>query len=140
MYFIINIRLSIMILFLSENEIFFQFSFKYSNNLAVWHNIFWYFILFLCFQIVFFATFIFKFSPKVPPFLYPYRKEKNLNINDAKKTIWKQRNKIKYQNIICQTARLLEYLKLNWKKISFSDKNNIIILHLILIMKYILLF
>jgi hypothetical protein len=31
----------------------------------------------------------------------------------AKWTIWKQRNKIKYQNILCQTARLLEYLELN---------------------------
>ena len=46
----------------------------------------------------------------------------------AKWTIWKQRNKIKYQNILCQTARLLEYLELNWKKISISDKNTIIIL------------
>ena len=53
----------------------------------------------------------------------------------AKWTILKQRNKIKYQNILCKTARLLEYLKLNWKKISFWDKNTIIILQLILIMK-----
>ena len=27
--------------------------------------------------------------------------------------IWKQRHNIKYQNILCQTDRLLEYLKLN---------------------------
>jgi hypothetical protein len=37
----------------------------------------------------------------------------NLLIYVAKRTIWKQRNKIKYQNILCQTVRLLEYLKLN---------------------------
>ena len=58
-----------MIVFLSENEIFFQFSFKYSNNLAVSHNILWYFVLFLCFKIVHLATYISKF----PPFLYTYR-------------------------------------------------------------------
>ena len=48
-YFIIILGevLWILILILFENEIFFQFSFKYSNNLAVWHNKLWYFILFL---------------------------------------------------------------------------------------------
>jgi hypothetical protein len=31
----------------------------------------------------------------------------------AKWRIWKLRHNIKYQNILCQTDRLLEYLKLN---------------------------
>jgi hypothetical protein len=35
----------------------------------------------------------------------------NLLIYVAKRTIWKQRNKIKYNNILCQTARLCSLLK-----------------------------
>ena len=40
----------------------------------------------------------------------------NLHINVAKKTIWKQRNKIKYQNILCKTATLIRIFKAELKE------------------------
>ena len=52
----------------------------------------------------------------------------------AKWTIWKQRNKIKYQNFVCKPATLIIMFKAELKE---NLKNPIIILHLIVIMKYI---
>ena len=40
----------------------------------------------------------------------------NILIYVAKWTIWKQRNKIKYQNIICKTATLIRIFKAELKE------------------------
>ena len=40
----------------------------------------------------------------------------NMLIYVAKWTIWKQRNKIKYQNILCKTATLIRILKAELKE------------------------
>jgi hypothetical protein len=40
----------------------------------------------------------------------------NILIYVAKWTIWKQRNKIKYQNIICKTATLIRIFKAKLKE------------------------
>ena len=40
----------------------------------------------------------------------------NILLYVAKWTIWKQRNKIKYQNIICQTATLIRIFKAELKE------------------------
>ena len=41
----------------------------------------------------------------------------NILIYVAKWTIWKQRNKIKYQNILCKTATLIRIFKAELKEI-----------------------
>ena len=40
----------------------------------------------------------------------------NILIYVAKWTIWKQRNKVKYQNIICKTATLIRIFKAELKE------------------------
>ena len=40
----------------------------------------------------------------------------NILIYVAKWTIWKQRNKVKYQNIICKTATLIKIFKAELKE------------------------
>jgi hypothetical protein len=40
----------------------------------------------------------------------------NILLYVAKWTIWKQRNKIKYQNIICKTATLIRIFKAELKE------------------------
>ena len=72
-YFIINI--SIMIVFLSENEIFFQFNFNILINIVVWHNICWYYILFATKLSIW--RHIQVYFPRLLRFLYTYRNLKS---------------------------------------------------------------
>ena len=60
----------------------------------------------------------------------------NIIIYVGKWTIWKQRNKVKFQNILCKTATLIRIFKAELKENPIlRQKYNHIILHLIVIMK-----
>jgi len=74
-------------------------------NVAVLHNIFRYFILFLCFQIVQLATYIVYF-PKWPPFLFPYRNLKSYSVDQMLHFLLQ---KIQFKCIVLQEILFCNY-------------------------------
>jgi hypothetical protein len=79
--------------------------FSVSSAFAVLHITFWYFILFLCFQIVHLGTYISIF-PKVTPFLFPYRNLKSYSFGQMLYYLLK---KIKFEYIELQEILFYNY-------------------------------
>ena len=99
----------------------------YSVNIILKHNNIYFYNCKIIFHVIQYIQTLFfeednvKFNQQSMILSYNKRKEKgkilgNMLIYVAKLTIWKQRNKVKYRNILCKTATLIRICKAELKE------------------------